>query len=86
MAFSSNSEDSTDESDYEGFMPPIRVIDSVQYYRNLFPGLLNYGVNINNTDADTKTVAFKKKNFSQMGRRKANRAQNGTNILYMLIY
>lgn len=88
VAYSSSSEYSTDESDYEMFVPSIEVIDSTEYYRSFYPELLNlsHGVNNNNIDADTKTVAFKKKNFSQMGRRKANRAQNGTHILYMFIY
>jgi hypothetical protein len=37
--------------------------------------------NHNNINVDTKPLTFKKKNVSQMGRRKANRAQNGKHIL-----
>lgn len=70
------------ESEYEMIMHLVDSVELHSFHRSLYPGLINLsdGVNNNNTDADNKSVAYKKKNCSQMGRRKANRAQNGTRI------
>lgn len=70
-------------------MQPI-IIDSTAYYQSFFPELmLSFETNNDNTEIDTKPshpVAYKKKNVSQMGRRKANRAQNGTHINVFFAY
>lgn len=70
------------DSEYELMEPTI--IDSTAYYRDLFPDLmLSFEQNNDRTEIENKPsppVVFKKKNVSQMGRRKANRAQNGTHI------
>lgn len=79
---SSDSEIESLDLDYDDTQPI--VIDTTTYYRSLFPELmLSFETSNENTEIDSKSshsVAFKKKNVSQMGRRKANRAQNGTHI------
>lgn len=64
-------------------MQPI-IVDPTAYHQSFFPELmLSFETSNDNTEVDTKPshpVAFKKKNVSQMGRRKANRALNGTYI------
>lgn len=80
IIYSTTNTDTSDESDYE--MPPIAVVDYSAYYRNLYPELrIPYNVEYDNSDVDTKPVSYKKKNISQMGRKKANRAQNENFLL-----
>lgn len=62
------------------------IVNSSAYYRNVLPQLVIFEQNNDNAEIETlqkpcPSVTFKKKNVSQMGRRKANRAQNGTHIL-----
>jgi len=84
--YSTTNSDASDESEYEMMMPPVTMVDYSAYYRNLFPELrISYNVEYDNSDADTKPVSYKKKNISQMGRKKANRAQNGTLIIYICL-
>jgi hypothetical protein len=60
--------------------PPVTIIDYSEFYRDLCPELrISYNNDI--LDADNKPVSHKKKNISQMGRKKANRAQNGILII-----
>lgn len=77
---SSEESDGSDHSDYEILPPSIENHSS--YYRQLLgqlrPDLVQIANNYN-IDVDPKP---KKKNVSQMGRRKANRALNGINYLY----
>lgn len=76
---------SADESDYEIYPLAVALVGSTAYYRILFSELrTSHNVGINNTDG-IKLATFKKNNISQMGRRKANRAQNGIHTyLYLL--
>lgn len=84
VLYSSTSTDASDESDYEMLVPNVAIVDYSSYYRNLCPELrISNNVEYDNSDADIKTVSYKKKNISQMGRKKANRAQNGTLIIYI---
>lgn len=87
--FSYYSVDNTTVSDYsddesennENSTSNLTLTNSTAYYRNLYSELmLSYEANRDNTNNDTKSVAFKKKNISQMGRKKANRALNGISI------
>lgn len=78
--YSTTNSDASDESDYEMIMPSVTIVDYSAYYRNLCPEL-RISYNVDNSDADTKPVSYKKKNISQMGRKKANRAQNGKLII-----
>jgi len=80
--YSTTNTDASDESDYETEMPSVAIVDYSTYHRNLYPELrISYNVEYDNSDVDTKPVSYKKKNISQMGRKKANRAQNGTLII-----
>jgi len=83
--YSSTNTDASDDSDYEIMTPNVTIVDYSTYYRNLCPELrISYNVEYDNPDADTKPASYyKKKNISQMGRKKANRAQNGTLIIYI---
>ncbi|XP_022166364.1 R3H domain-containing protein 4-like [Myzus persicae] len=78
--YSTTNSDASDESDYEMIMPSVTIVDYSAYYRNLCPEL-RISYNVDNSDADTKPVSYKKKNISQMGRKKANRAQNENFLL-----
>lgn len=78
--YSSTNTDASDDSDYEIMTPNVTIVDYSTYYRNLCPELrISYNNDI--SDADNKPVSHKKKNISQMGRKKANRAQNGMLII-----
>jgi len=84
--YSSTNTDASDESDNETEMPSITIVDYSTYYRNLYPELrITYNAEYDNqmlSNVDTKPpVSYKKKNISQMGRKKANRAQNGKHII-----
>ncbi|XP_060858438.1 R3H domain-containing protein 4-like [Metopolophium dirhodum] len=80
--YSSTNTDASDDSDYEMMMPNVTIVDYSTYYRNLCPELrISYNVEYDNPDADTKPASYKKKNISQMGRKKANRAQNENFLL-----
>ncbi|KAL5238833.1 hypothetical protein ACI65C_006243 [Semiaphis heraclei] len=80
--YSTTNTDASDESDYEIEMPSVTIIDYSTYHRNLYPELrISYNVEYDNSDVDTKPVSYKKKNISQMGRKKANRAQNENFLL-----
>jgi len=80
--YSTSNSDTSDESDYEMIPPPVTIIDYSSFYRNLCPELrISYNNEYVNSDADTKPVSHKKKNISQMGRKKANRAQNENFLL-----
>ncbi|KAL4154214.1 hypothetical protein QTP88_002045 [Uroleucon formosanum] len=82
VLYSSTSTDASDESDYEMLVPNVAIVDYSSYYRNLCPELrISNNVEYDNSDADIKTVSYKKKNISQMGRKKANRAQNENFLL-----
>lgn len=74
---------SDDESENdESITSNLTLIDSTTYYRSLYPELmLSHEANNDNKNNDTKSVAFKKKNISQMGRKKANRASNESFLL-----
>lgn len=66
-------------------MSDFTIIDSTSYYRTLYPELmLSYNVNNDTTNVDSKSSAFKKKNISDMGRKKANRTLNG--IIVYTVY
>ncbi|XP_026817753.1 R3H domain-containing protein 4-like [Rhopalosiphum maidis] len=79
--YSTSNSDTSDESDYEMMIPPpVTIIDYSAFYRDLCPEL-RISYNNDNSDADNKPVSHKKKNISQMGRKKANRAQNENFLL-----
>lgn len=73
---------SNDESDCEPENESYSSLPSIPRNRNLYLET-RYSNESRNDDinVDTKPLAFKKKNISQMGRRKANRALNGKHIL-----
>jgi len=83
--------DTNDESDHEIVVrPPATRIDFAAFLRTLSPELrMLFNNEYNNSDADykpdykpdNKSVSHKKINISQMGRKKANRAQNENYLL-----
>lgn len=84
ITISDQSADESELEDNEYLVTNIPLTNSVGYYSNVFSEtVLSHEINNDNKDVETKSVAYKKKNISQMGRRKANRAQNG--IIYLLV-
>jgi len=72
----SSSDESDKSDDCELVISNPTVVDSTEteYYRNAFLSIEN---NADNQTDYAKSVTIKKKNISQMGRKKANRALNG---------
>uniref|UniRef100_A0A2H8TZ18 R3H domain-containing protein 4 n=1 Tax=Melanaphis sacchari TaxID=742174 RepID=A0A2H8TZ18_9HEMI len=81
--YSTSNSDTSDESDYEMILPSIITIsDYSSLYTDFCPDIRITACTARlNSEADTKLVSHKKKNISQMGRKKANRAQNENFLL-----
>lgn len=82
--YTTSDSDSDNNENNDSHIFPVRIINSMDYYRSLLPELMlnvhhegNSGVN------NDRPVIFKKNNASHLGRRKMNRAQNG---IYIHIY
>jgi len=71
----------SDEDNYDLYIPPFHIINSVDYYRSLLPELIvNDHNEVHSVVNNDNTVTFKKKNVSHIGRKKANRLQNGIHV------